>query len=142
MAIENFHTVTGVIFSKVVKTGKSKRPLDPDWKLCIVNIEAKVLVNGKSVVSVCEFVFDWNVSFDEFYDKDIVSASFYFANKTIKKKDGTNWVKEEKRIASMKLADINNPRSNRPPVIKTEEEKIFTPPVEGEQSDIEEDLPF
>lgn len=106
--MDNLHTVKGVIFSKDVKTGPSKKAGEPDWQLCIMKIEAEVAVKGKTISSVCEFIFDWGVAFDEFATRDHVVADFYFKNREIKTAKGV-WEKEEKRIVWMKHADITTP---------------------------------
>ena len=60
---DNIHTVKGTIFSKDIKSGTSKKSGEPDWRMCIAKIEADVHVNGKTIKTICEYIFDWNVSF-------------------------------------------------------------------------------
>ena len=110
---DNIHVVKGIVYSKDVKTGPSKRIGEPDWKMCIMKIEAEANASGKKVNSICEYIFDWGVSFEDFAVKDHVELEFYFANKKYKRKDGTGtWEKEETRIVYMKFSDI---RTHPPP---------------------------
>jgi hypothetical protein len=140
--IDNLHTVKGVVYSKDVKSGKSKKPNEPDWQMCIMKVEADVLINGKNINTVCEYIFDWNVSFDGYEISDSIEADFYIINKKIKKKDGTGfWEKEEKRIVYIKFADIQN--NNR---VIPKKEADFNPPTprDAEKSNDNDDdkLPF
>ena len=82
--VENLHTIKGTVFSKEVKSGASKESGKPDWEMCIVKIEADVLIKGKTISTVCEYLFDWNVSFNEFSIGDPIVADFYIINKKIK----------------------------------------------------------
>lgn len=106
--MDNLHQFKGTIFEKIVKTGPSKKAGEPDWQMCIMKIESDVKVKGKTVTSVCEYIFDWGVSFEEFSERDYVTADFYFKNREINTKNGV-WKKEEKRIIWMKHGDITTP---------------------------------
>lgn len=138
--MDNLHTVKGVIFSKDVKTGPSKKVGEPDWQLCIMKIEAVVDVSGKDITSVCEFVFDWGVSFDEYATNDHIEAEFYFKNRSIKTKAGTMWEKEEKRIVWMKHADITTPppprKSDKVNVGSMTNPKELTNPTPAPKADV------
>ena len=115
--MDNLHQFKGTIFEKIVKTGPSKKAGEPDWQMCIMKIESDVKVKGKTVTSVCEYIFDWGVSFEEFSERDYVTADFYFKNREINTKNGV-WKKEEKRIVWMKHAELEN--NNRPTKVKGE----------------------
>ena len=115
--MDNLHQFKGTIFEKIVKTGPSKKAGEPDWQMCIMKIESDVKVKGKTVTSVCEYIFDWGVSFEEFSERDYVTADFYFKNREINTKNGV-WKKEEKRIVWMKHAELEN--NNRPAKVKGE----------------------
>ena len=115
--MDNLHQFKGTIFEKIVKTGPSKKAGEPDWQMCIMKIESDVKIKGKTVTSVCEYIFDWGVSFEEFSERDYVTADFYFKNREINTKNGV-WKKEEKRIVWMKHAELEN--NNRPTKVKGE----------------------
>jgi len=115
--MDNLHQFKGTIFEKIVKTGPSKKAGEPDWQMCIMKIESDVKVKGKTVTSVCEYIFDWGVSFEEFSERDYVTADFYFKNREINTKNGV-WKKEEKRIVWMKHAELES--NNRPTKVKGE----------------------
>lgn len=158
--VENLHTIKGTVFSKEVKSGASKKSGEPDWEMCIVKIEADVLIKGKTISTVCEYLFDWNVSFSEFSIGDPIVADFYIINKKIKKKDGSGiWEKEEKRIVFAKFGDKNSSYDNHkgkikvdamsnidtiadPPKHVEEREKVFVPPSPADDDDDNDPLPF
>ena len=57
------------------------------------------------------------MSFEEFSERDYVTADFYFKNREINTKNGV-WKKEEKRIVWMKHAELES--NNRPTKVKGE----------------------
>jgi hypothetical protein len=149
MAIDNLHTVKGTVFSKDVKTGASKKQGEPDWEMCIMKIEADVLIKGKTLHTVCEYLFDWGVSFNEFSVADPIVADFFIINKKIKKKDGTgSWEKEEKRIVYAKFGDLNSSWDNNKGKITvtamSDVKDLGMPPTPDTGGDNEglDDLPF
>ena len=157
MQNENIHTVKGTLFSKNIKSGTNAKG---EWRMCIVKIEAAVVVNGKTIKTICEYMFDWNVSFDEYSVGDHIAADFFIKNKEIQKKDGTGvWNKEEKRIVYAKFADRDSSYDNHKGKIKTEamsnidtiadppkheekREKVFVAPSPNDEDDDNDPLPF
>jgi hypothetical protein len=155
--INNIHTVTGTLFSKDMKSGTNAKG---EWRMCIVKIEADVIINGKTIKTICEYMFDWNVSFDEYSVGDHISADFFIKNKEIQKKDGTGvWNKEEKRIVFAKFADRDSTYDNhkgkikvdamsnidtidKPPVVEQREKVFVAPSPNDDDPDNLSDLPF
>lgn len=157
MQNENIHTVKGTLFSKDIKSGTNAKG---EWRMCIVKIEADVVINGKTIKTICEYMFDWNVSFDEYSVGDHIAADFFIKNKEIQKKDGTGvWNKEEKRIVFAKFADRDSSYDNHkgkikvdsmsnadtiaePPKQREEREKVFVAPSPNDEDDDNDPLPF
>ena len=135
MQNENIHTVKGTLFSKDIKSGTNAKG---EWRMCIVKIEADVVINGKTIKTICEYMFDWNVSFDEYSVGDHIAADFFIKNKEIQKKDGTGvWNKEEKRIVYAKFADRDSSYDNHKGKIRVDSmsdaDTIGDPPAKKEE---------
>lgn len=135
----NISTITGVIYSKEEKTWPNKKAGEPDYRFCNVRIEFEVNNFGRKKTCLSDFVFDYNVSFDEYSVGDSVEIDFYPCGKEIKYKEKAgSWWKDEKKIAHCKFADLYRtqpkaPKDNKITVSSMSNiDTIGDPPVKDE----------
>ena len=140
MAVENFHTIKGTLYSKDCrKVPNKKKTTEPDWEFYSIKVETKVLINGRTITTIPELQLDKGVSYDEFEVGDAIEVDFFAFGKKINE----NWFKTDLKAVFIKFSDI---QSGNPRKAKTKEESTFTGAVSPREVDNENDelsdLPF
>ena len=137
MAVENLHTLVGILYAKDVRLVKNtKKPTEPDWEFKSIKLETLIAINGRIRTEIPELQIDMNcqgIAFDDLSVGDHIEVDLYMIGKKI----SSTWYKTEAKVVYIKFSDITTPPKRTDNKVltgamsKTSEldEKVFIPPA-------------
>jgi len=148
--INNEHTVTGTLYSKITRTAEGKKPANMGkiYEFYYYIIEAPTrktwTADGKEKVvekkELIKFSLPMGMSPDDFDVTDHVEIRFSITGREWTNKQGEKDVINENKISHIKFADIKTDEGNV--VRNPKKDDVFVPPTYKDEPEEESDLPF